>query len=260
VRLPFVRSRPKYLAVTEYWLFMPKAKLPPQAAYMNRMVKVHPLKPGSESPIGHREALMFSDIRLHIALVLRAKNPHVFRPDLFDDAIVPTPEVLSRLGESESFAKCQYVSTYELGDDRSLTFMPYLVESIAGLTRGSVVFDVSAHRLQTIEEFRSALLADERATGFDTHVRTFWRRLEEGGRVETKGLIKKGLCEIETPETSSDHRVLLEAVIEAAARQIWETHAQPDQLEVEAFGDRFIVSLAYKRKPPVIARVHRIHA
>jgi hypothetical protein len=107
----------KYLATAEYWVYLPSEKLPKQEDVMSLVL-------GGNSPIGPAEGLLLSDIRLHIALVLRSKNPHVFRPDLFDDHIEPTAELLKRMGESKSLAKIRYLSEDRLKSDAHLQLLP----------------------------------------------------------------------------------------------------------------------------------------
>lgn len=260
MRLPFFGPvRPTYLAVTEYWLYLPKAKLPPQEAYMNRMMRVNPFQLGDQPPTGPAENLLFSDIRLGLALVLRQKNAHAFRPDLFDETIEPTAEALEALGKAEAFVKCSYVSDVRLKDDRHLQFMVYLVEAIAALTRAQVAFDPVTEELFMLDDLRSRLREDNNARRPDLHLRTTWRRSDPGGVAEVRGLSKIGLPEWETPPASADHRVLIEHVLDAAARQQWDDRELLETRTVRAFDDDFQLALKYKRKGPAEVRISRIH-
>ena len=139
------RRESRFLAVTEYWVYIPGEKLPKQDDIMSLVL-------GGNSPIGPQEGLLFSDIRLHVALVLRSKNPHVFRPDLFDDHIEPTPEILTALAESKALAKIRYLSEVRLKSDAHLQLLPYLAYAYCKLADGKAIYDVSAERLLTVPD------------------------------------------------------------------------------------------------------------
>ncbi len=223
------------------------------------MTRVNPFSTGEEPMITPREAIVFSDIRLHIALILRERNAHVFRPDLFDEHIQPSAEVLKGLGTSVALAKLRFLSTNKLTDDRHLQFMPYLAEAVAWLTNAEVVFDTISERLYTSNEFRASLESIERADTPEFHLRTGWERHDSNGLAFTRGLVKIGIPELETPLSSADHSVLLQAVLEKTALQLWELRAIPTEVKVNCFDDEFHVMLYPKRKGPILARVLRIH-
>src|SRR5579885_1987197 len=91
VSLPFMRKRPRpFFAHGEYWVYLPSEDMPSQEEIMNRMLLGNPHRIDGKLPITKNEALIFSDVRLQIALVLRSRNAHVFRPDLFNEHVEPT--------------------------------------------------------------------------------------------------------------------------------------------------------------------------
>jgi hypothetical protein len=223
------------------------------------MTRVNPFSIKDEPLISPLEAILFSDIRLHIALILRERNGHVFRPDLFDEHIQPNSEILSGLGNSVALAKLRFLSTNKLSDDRHLQFMPHLAEAVAWLTNAEVVFDTISEELHTSKSFRAKLESVERADCPEFHLRTGWQRHDSNGLAFTKGLVKVGLPELETPMSSSDHSVLLQAVMEQSALQLWEMRFVPPELKVNCFDDEFHVILQSKKNRPTLARVLRIH-
>ena len=109
------------------------------------------------------EALIFSDVRLHIALVLRSKNAHVFRPDLFEEHVEPTVELLEGLAGSKSFAKIRFISEEPLKDHRHLIFLAHAADAIADLAKGKVIYDVVAERHGLLEQ------GDEVCVIYDLH-------------------------------------------------------------------------------------------
>src|SRR5471030_3227986 len=82
-----------YLASAEYWVYLPEAEMPEQNLLLERIVGRNPYSKRGFTPIGTEEGLILSDVRLHIAHVLRSKNPHVFRPDLFEDIDIDADQI-----------------------------------------------------------------------------------------------------------------------------------------------------------------------
>jgi hypothetical protein len=256
-----LRRSPKrrpYLAACEYWVYSPEEKLPPQELLMTRLLRSSPFQVGDEPPLGHSEGLLFSDIRLNITLALRSKNPHHYRPDLFADHIEPTAEGLTALAEAKSFVKARFVSEEPLPDPRHLRLMPFLVEAIAYYCRSAVVFDVISERLMMVESLRDSLREDAHAERSCVHLRTVWLRAEQGGKGATRGLLKVGLPEIETPVSPTEHQTIIMSVLDDAAEQMWDNRQMPERLSVSYFGDEFEVQIEPRTRGPNIARIMRI--
>lgn len=229
------RKQPKYFANTEYWVYLNGVKLPTQDDVMNLVFTGRAVGPG--------EGLLFSDIRLHVGLALREKNPHIFRPDLFEDHIEPTAEILAALAEAKSLAKIRFTSEQPLKDARHVKLLPYMAYAYAKLGGSAVIYDASSEALMTVPQMMAKLKADPQASSAETHVRVVWKRSAFGGHAETRGLVKKGLPELVTEEVEADERVLVTNVLEEAARAIWADLRTPESVEVEGFGDKFRLEL-----------------
>jgi hypothetical protein len=240
----------RYFAHTEYWVYMPGEKLPSQDDTMKLVLKA--------GAIGPREGLVFSDIRLHVALVLRSKNTNVFRPDLFEDHIEPTREILEALGGAKSLAKVRFISEEPLADDRHLRLLPYLAYAYARVGNGLAVYDVTAERLMTVAELEAMLKADPNAERADVHLRTLWIRGGVTGHAETRGLIKKGLPELVTEEMEPDEEVLVKSVLDEAARTLWETGALPENVDVTTFADTFRIVLSKPKEGRSSVKIMRV--
>jgi hypothetical protein len=249
-----------YLATAEYWVFLPSDRMPEQDAVMTRMVAQNPFSRRGRSPIGHAEGLLFSDIRLHIALVLRRKNAHVFRPDLFDSHIEADDEVLTQLTRAESFVKVRYLSEEPLKNALHLQFLPHAAAAYAALGGGSLIYDQTAERLIPLDAFERDLREHFDVTLPNLHTRVLWKREGEGCRAETRGLRKVGHAELVTPPIESDERTLVGQLLEALIEQLWTTPTLPEQVELEAFEDRFRVLLEPRRDRPTLARILRIQS
>lgn len=251
--LRLFRPRRRYFAACEYWVYLPGVASPSQEAVMSRMVRDSPYAPA----IGPREGMMFSDIRLHVALVLRSKNPHVFRPDLFGSHIEPSAEQLSALADSNSIYKARFISEEPLKDDRHLQFLPHMAAAAADLADGRIVFDTVAERLFTPQWLHERLLEDGNAARPDLHVRVVWTSAGASGQAETRGLVKVGLPELVTEPAAADQRVVLASVLEDAALQLWNARSVPPTMRVEAYGDDFEIHISATKKGPYRARVYR---
>jgi hypothetical protein len=224
---------------------------------MNRMLRLNPFDPRLPPTCGAAEGLFFSDIRLHIGLILREKNAHVFRPDLFDSHIVPTQAMLESLSASKGFIKVRYLSETPLKDRRHLRFIIYLVEAVAALARGSLIFDVVAERLIDPKDLRAMLKEGHDPGLFDLHVQTSWQTAEEGGSATTHGLRKIGHPELSSADSPGDHQVIVGALIERAAREAWEDGVLPESLKLEEFGDQFELIFAPFEGNRLLARIYR---
>lgn len=237
--------KPKNFAAAEYFVYLPEESMPSQDSLMDRVIK-----PGRYGqPVSSREGILFSDIRLHLALILRTKNPHVFRPDTFEHHIVPTPQILGELAQAKSAVKVRYLSEEPLPDKRHLQLLPYLAEAVAVLGGGATIFDVSAERLLRLEDLQRDLDGNPDATRSELHVHVFSHPESNGMVVETRGLVKIGLPELRTRPIESDMRVLAVSIVEEAARKVWDLGSLPEDVHVECFGDSFIVQIEPDSRP-----------
>lgn len=255
-----VTRRPKesYFAVAEYWVFLPGEQMPTQDAVMTRMIAQNPYAVRGQSPVGTAEGLIFSDIRLHIALVLRSRNPHVFRPDIFDAHVDVSPETLAALSEANAFVKLRYLSEQPLKDRRHLQFLLHAADAYAALAEGTVIYDVVAQQLMTPAELSARLKENFDATGVDLHARTVWTPEIEGATAETRGLKKIGFPEVRAAELEGDVRVLVSEIMAAALAQIWSLPEFPSSVEVAAYDDRFRLLMQPPKDRVADARILRI--
>jgi hypothetical protein len=234
----------KYLLHFEYWVYLPGETMPPQDEVMTRLVR-----PETGPPrISGREATLFSDVRLHIALVLRRKNAYLFRPDLLAPYVDATPEQLDILQSAQSLAKVRFLSEEPVPDTRYLTFLPQVATTIAEMSGSQLVYDPVGERLLTPENLRKG----------DAGPNVRWVGESTGGHVQTLGLKKRGLPEIKTAWVAADERWIVAEIMEQVARQAWSKGELPSVATAEAFDDRFQVSLEADREGTTVARIHRI--
>jgi hypothetical protein len=223
--------KPKYLADCEYWVYLGKKEQPDSDELMSLSM--------SGAAIGPPEGILFSDIRLHIAMALRSQNPHIFRPDLDEEDVIPSKELLEALAESPALLKVRYISEDKLTDGRHLKLLPYIVLAAFRLGDGLAVLDRQTLRLMAREEFEQQFKVEPDPLKSSMHVRAVWKPNPAGGRVESRGLVKMGLRDFATREMNFDERWLVMNLAEEAAQRILAAGEYPEELEVESFDDKF---------------------
>lgn len=246
------RRRPKVAPThVEYWVYLPEEKLPKMEDLMTDLTKAEAL--------GSAEMLLFSDIRLHVVLVLRSKNPVQFRPDLFDVHVEPTPESLQMLGNAQALARIRFLSEGSTKDDRHLRLMPYLAFAAARRGNSTLLFDVVTERLLTLEEFGNLIKKDRKLAKATFHTRVVWQPLETGGQAETRGMAKKGWPELRTLPVREDQRVLITEVLEQTIEALWAEKTLPSHFKVKAYEDEFEILFGEASEGWLPVRVMRIH-
>lgn len=228
----------RFLAAAEYWVYLPGVQMPSQDAMLTRMVGKNPYSQRGRDPIGQSEGIILSDVRLHIALVLRSKNPHVFRPDLFDH-VEANAEQLQDLADAKSLVKLRYISEEPLTDKRHIQFLIHAADAMAEIGHSRLIYDAISEKLFTKSELEAELSRSVDATGSDLHVRPLWTEETGECRARTLGLRKIGVEELRTGPMEADEQVLITQVIGQAVEQIWSLSSIPESVEVDAFDDKF---------------------
>ncbi len=251
------KSRTKYLAAAEYWVYIPGETMPKQEELLDRIVGRNPYKKGGNAPIGPAEGLVLSDIRLHMALILRKRNSHIFRPDLFEDVAV-TKEHLDSMAACNAIIKIRYISEQPLPDKRHLQFLIHAADAMAEIAGSTLIYDQTAQRLVTKQEMQTLLSRDVDATKSPLHVSITWQDRPHDCHAETHGLRKIGLDEIRTGAMEADEKILVTQVLELAVERLWNMANLPEELEVQAFDDTFKVILAPPAQGFAQARILRM--
>jgi hypothetical protein len=254
----FRRAKPlPYLAMAEYWVYLDSPEAPSQDDIMTRMIQSNPYSKPGVQPIGTKEGLLWSDVRFHMALARRDKNAHIFRPDLFESHVEPTPELLEALGQAQSLLKLRYVSETRLPDPRHLQFLVYAAEAAAHLAGSRAIFDLVGEKLLCPKWLGDRLHENHDGARKEFHLRVIWRGTERGGTAETRGLAKVGLPELCTPETMEDHRVVAVQVLQSVAERFWDEGTIHEQCCADLYGDRFHVVVSRRKKGAWCAKILR---
>ncbi len=241
-RLIVGRRRYGYLAMCEYWVYVTQPQLPSQEKLMTRMISDNPHNRPGRACIGAREGMLFTDIRTHIAVVKREKNPHLFRPDLFHSEINVTAEILQRLAEASGFIKVRYVSEVELRDTRHLQFLPHMADTASELCGGLVVYDPVMEEVWTAEDFRARLASNNNAERPDFHGRVVWEKTDSGCSAATKGLVKVGIHEWRTGPVECDQEVLIVGLLNRVMQKLMRNPKDPGPYSFDEYGDEFTLT------------------
>lgn len=241
-RLIWGNRRSKHLTLAEYWVYVKEPRVPKIELVMTRMVSENPHNRVGNPCISNREGLLFTDLRLHFAAVLRSKNPHAFRPDLFSVSTEPSAEVLERLADCPGFLKCRYQSPAPLKDQRHLTFLPHMADAFSDLAEGEVVYDPISEELMTREDFKRRISQANNLESPLFHLRLVWLRADEGWQAATRGLLKVGREEWVSAPQEQDQEVLILGLFTKAAHQVFRKPETEWPLEFEEYGDKFILS------------------
>lgn len=250
------RKTEKLITQAEYWVYLPGTEMPSEEEVMTRMINQNPHGRPGQSPIGHSEGLVFSDIRLHIGLLLRSKNPHVFRPDLFSDAEADA-ESLAALSAAQSLVKVRYVSEIPLLDDRHMRFLPHMADAYAHVGNAVLIYDAMAEQLMKPSELYEMLHENPSVSDPDKHFRIIWHRDGEAAYASTKGLIKKGLPEMKSAMARADNQLLITEVLREVAGQAWR-NGFSDEFRVNCFGDEFIAMAQPGKGTPRTLHIQRV--
>ena len=162
---------------------------------------------------------------------------------------MPSKEALARLSNANSLIKVRYMSEAVLKDTRHLQFMPHLADTMTDLADGLVVYDVVCEQIYTAEDFKSLLEKNNNAERPDIHVRVVWHVDENDGfgYALTKGLRKVGHAELRTDPVDADQEVLVSGLLHRMAHQIVRAPDHEGAIEVEEFGDTFILERAVRK-------------
>lgn len=243
--------KPKYLAVMEYWIYTSD----PSPANMTGTIA----KMTRSGELTAAEANLSSDIRFFASQLRREQNPRLFRPDLFGENIEPTAEFLEAMAGSSTIIKVRYLSETPLADLRHVGFMPRVAVEVAKLKKSEVILDNVSQQLYSPDALQSSLLDGEDRYLPGDHIRTYWLKTEDGGKAVTRGLLKAGFQELETPETRSDHRHIVTEVLSQAADKLWRGEVNPNLVHVSCYDDLFVVRVKPTKNGPALARVMRLH-
>lgn len=233
--------------VCEFWVYLGQDGIPTQDDAMKMVLS----RPG----ITKTEGMLMSDIRLHIGLVKKDKNPHAFRPDVLADDLEITPERLSALAQAKSFVRVRFLSDTPLFDSPHIALTLQLAACYSALGGGTAVFDQVAQKLYTAEEFEEFAL--HHAKEATAHTKVTWTAETEVGFGKTRGLNKIGLPDLITAPTPLDMRNLVEQVLQEAIAAYWKSASLESPLEIEFYGDTISVEVNPSGGSPREVRIFR---
>ncbi|MBS1718965.1 MAG: hypothetical protein JST35_00805 [Armatimonadetes bacterium] len=248
IKLRLCRQRDAHM---EFWIFLPHEELPSIEILIPKLAQAE--------AVGAEELGLLHDIRFTYSRVARAENPHVFRPDLFEDHIVPTAEQLTELANSKMIARIRFISPPHKAKP-GLILMPTMAFVIARTAGSSVIFDTVSEELLSLDDLGARIKADRYFKLATSHARTVFCMQSGLLRAETRGLAKQGLPEVRTAPIRPDQKILIQAVLNQFIEAVWNLAELPVSTRVTVFGDAFEVRLVPSTKGAWEATVHRIQS
>lgn len=230
-----------YLAIAEYWVYTDDTVLPPAERLMDRMINANPHNRRGAPAIGAREGMLFTDIRLHLGVALRDKNPALFRPDLLDSEVEPTAEILAEFSKANAMVRVRYVSEVPLKDFRHLQFLPHYADSVAQMMGGSVVLDRITNQVWSAGEFHEHLSNTPNMERPEAQILIKWIEVADECRIETRGMAKIGMPEWRTESLPIDEKVITTALVMRATSSIFRNPSLAPPYEFEEFETTYVV-------------------
>jgi hypothetical protein len=248
-----LRKPPKPYRITadlEYWVFVPKAELPPQEQVMESLLAAPALEPAHH--------LLLSDVRLHVGLATRDKNALSFRPDVLGEG---AETLMDRLAECQGFFRVRFLAEKLGSERRHLVYLPYLAYAYGRLAGAVAIADRAMGKTYGFEEFGAYLKECRRPERFSDHVAVDWIPEEQGGHAQTRGMGKLGLPELISPRVARDEERIVTVLLAEYAERLWRDGAVPDSREFELFEDDFLVEpCGPQRRGVVSVRMRRTQA
>lgn len=239
----------KFHLHAEYWVYSSKGEMPNQDRLMARLVGDNPYVQRGQNPIGAAEGLLFSDVRLKIALLIRSKNPNLFEWSKLPESIPDHHEFVKDVGSLNSIIRLQFGSSTKPKDKRHLQFLMHAADAAAELTEATWIFDKITGSLRTREELQEILRTNFDVTKPEFHVRI---QESEDQTFRSFGLVKIGIPDFETHPVPSDQMSLVRDILEKYISLSWQRgEAFPDP--IKAYDDEFI--LIQKRVSPSLVQM-----
>jgi hypothetical protein len=227
------------VGVLEYWVMVEADTMPEDAVLIKRLVQAR--------AIGSSDALLFTHISLHTALIQRAKNPHLFHPDSFEDETVSDRRLPLIAARAPAMVMLRFLASAPEKERNYLTFLPHLAHAIGEECKAVAIYDLGQKRLFTPEEFAKMIGVGKEAARYDAHVRVQWNDIPYSS-ARTIGLQKEGLPNLETGPMESDERMLVLHLLQEAATAVWNGSRLPDSVSVDYFGTQFRVQFEVKAR------------
>lgn len=222
----YAKTRPKLILNAEYWVFCKADKLPDQTQMMERVV-------GRTDKIGPAEGLLFSDVRLHVTLVTKAKNPQLFDPTALDPSLQESFDFVSSVIEQTAIIRVRFTSSEPMKDRRHLRLLPHLAYAYALMADAQWVFDQPQRKLYSMDDL--AKLIDGQADSLDNQIRI--EKTDEGS-LKVLGMEKIGIQPFETDRLDADQFQLVEEILNEFVARSWKAN-RLDLEPLEAHGDTF---------------------
>jgi hypothetical protein len=252
-RLP-LRSR--FRLIAEVRLYAEDFGLPSQDDVMKRLLAADTRERHGLRPLQSAEGLVLSDVRLRISWASRDRNPKLFDPARLTAEGVS--EHIPELARARGVVILRYVSPTPVPGQTHLSFLVHAAEAYATLADAHVLLDVQRDRMMTVDEFLASARETPDLAGAQMHIDVTAQDDDDALVVKTKGLEKVGHADLVAMTSDRDFRTILTLLLEQAVDRLWKLDAMPRELDIEAFGDHFLLRFIPRRNQPTQVRVLRV--
>jgi hypothetical protein len=227
------RSQP---IVHEFWLWTTHDKLPASQEINHRLLAANPHNQPSQPAVRLDYRQVEADVRIHIGISLRRKNPHVFEPNFFADETVVPPEAGRIMAAARSIVAVRFTSEELVADRNYLHVLTHVADALAELTQSELIYDREGMRMWPAQEWAAGMMRENARQDFDKTVQIHSVEEPDGWWLHTHGLRKYGLPDLEMTEVAREQRAVGTNVLrELAERAIQSPDALRDG-EIELFG------------------------
>lgn len=239
-RKRLVVGRPPIVRV-EYWIYCNAQERPSDAAILDYLLKSGPFAKSGKTIIGPAEGITLSDVRFHIGLAKKKKNPLMFRPEIIAEVDTEyDKKIIALASESETIIIVRYISEDPPKDLNYLQFVTHCVHAIANLVNSQLIFDVEEQKFWELQTFLEAIQRDLMARGHGLHVATRWVESSDEGNAFTRGMAKAGMPDLYFSNHPLDQRIISTYLVEESSRSCWQDRDLSAK-EIDGYGERFIV-------------------
>ncbi len=229
--------------VHEYWIWSPVVDLPQMVALHRRLIQYNPYNQGEEMALSTSEGLLLSDIRLHIGISTRAKNPHVFSPQFFSDEAKAPVGAVEAMEKSQALMIARFASEQPMPDRGYIHFLTHLADALADYAKADLIYDREGLRFWTREEWKALMMRDNARPDLDKHYQVHAVEEPSGWWIHTHGLRKYGLPDLEMIEVSREQRTACTDIIRQMAERAIADPSTLSDGEVEYYGRQHRVVL-----------------
>lgn len=221
-RIALARRRPvrkRQGILHEFWIWTPEEALPPQPQIQRRLNQGNPHNQGRILAVTQGDMLRWwGDVRLHVGMSLRSKNPHIFEPRFFSDESEIPEEAERAMATAKGLITVRFTTDDPMPNRDYLHFLTHLTDSIADLSKAELIYDREGMRFWPGMRWKTGMMRDNARQDFDKLVWVHAVEEPSGWWLHTHGLRKYGLPDLEMTEVATIQRTVCTDILRDLAQ------------------------------------------